>query len=75
MHIPLSILKILSYNRVRSILQITVTINGSKHLVEIKNLSKQIFLIFVTNMEDVYKTLNSSEINFQKTLSQSAFIM
>lgn len=75
-HIPLFILKILPYGIVRSILQTSDTINGPAHFVEIKNLSKQLdFLIFIANMEDIYKTLNGSEINFQKTLSPSVFIM
>ena len=70
MCIPLFILKLFSYNIVKSILQIIDTINGPKNLVEIKNLSKHLdFLIFVANIKDVYKILNCSEINFQKTNS------
>lgn len=54
--IPLFVLKIFSYKIVRSILQISDTINGPKHLVEIKSLSKHLdFLTFVANMEDIYK--------------------
>lgn len=76
MHIPLFILKILPYGIVRSILHTSDTINGPTHFVEIKNLSKQLdFLIFIANMEDSYKTLNGSEINFQKTLSPSVFML